>query len=415
MTLGILRSQVETLLQLLSAKYPTDLKFTLISVERWKDYRNRELKTSFRQEMAKSGVRVVIVPKLLPDFLKIESAQKTLWQRFWSNIAFIFDFTLLLIITGYVVSQYRIQIIQARSYVPGIIGLFYKRLLGKRFIFDPRGLIPEELLLAQGWPEFSRKYRIWKRIERWLLNRADTVFVLSQPFAKHYQQIVPSLESIITPCCVDTNQFKYDADKRIELRKKFGVQNNLVVVFTVGAFVPYQQLDGGIKLFQQILKLQPTAKLLLLTPDKEQIEKYLHNISDFGFRISDLLKIYSPSFQEMPDYLLMSDIALLVRVPSVISEVASPVKFAEYLACGVPVIAYPHIGDTQQIIEQQQVGIIVDLKNDGYTDQQIKKLHNLLADREAVAHRCRTAAIQHLSWEKYLNLYYTTYQTSLKP
>jgi len=51
MTLGILRSQVETLLKLLSAKYPHELKFTLITVERWKDYRNKALKTSFRQEM----------------------------------------------------------------------------------------------------------------------------------------------------------------------------------------------------------------------------------------------------------------------------------------------------------------------------------------------------------------------------
>ncbi|MDI6784796.1 MAG: glycosyltransferase, partial [bacterium] len=349
MTLGILRSQVETLLKQLSAKYPHELKFTLITVERWKDYRNQALKTSFRQEFEKAGIRVIIVPKLLPEFLRVETAKRTFFQRFWSTLAFLVDLNLLFLVTGYTCIRYRIQIIHARSYVPGLIGLIYKWILRKKVIFDPRGLIPEELLLAQEWLETSWKYRVWKRIEHWLLKGADTVYVLSEPFAKHYQKIVPELKPLITPCCVDTTQFIYDAKKRAELRKKFGVDDKLVVVFTVGCFVPYQLLDGGIKLFQQIQKLQPNAVLLILTPDKEQIQQYLESL---GLRTLDLgLYIYNPQFTEMPDYLLMSDIGLLVRVPSVISEVASPVKFAEYLACGVPVIAYPHIGDTQKIIE----------------------------------------------------------------
>ncbi|MFB3894711.1 MAG: glycosyltransferase [bacterium] len=408
MRLGILRSQVETLLKLLTAKYPNEFRFTLITVERWKDYKNKQLKSSFRQEMAAAGIRVIIVPKLLPEFLRIESAQTSFWQRVYSNLTFLLDFILLLKVTGYVILRYQIRSIHTRSYVPGIIGLFYKRLFRKKYIFDPRGLIPEELLLAQGWSKTSRKYRVWKRIERWLLKGADTVFVLSQPFAKHYQEIIPTLQPIITPCCVDTDQFKYDTDKRIESRKKFGVENNLVVVFTVGAFVPYQQLDGGINLFQQILTLRPDAKLFLLTPDKEQIEKYIAGNSAIR-NPQSAITIYSPAFQEMPEYLMVSDIAILVRVPSVISEVASPVKFAEYLACGVPVIAYPNIGDTQQIIEPNQVGIIIDPKNDSYTEQQLRTLLNQFTDRETLSLRCRATAIDQLSWNHYLEIYFKIY------
>jgi glycosyltransferase involved in cell wall biosynthesis len=414
MTLGILRSQVETLLKLLSAKYPDELKFTLITVERWKDYRNKELKTAFRQEIKKAGIRVIIVPKLLPEFLRIETAKRTFFQRFWSTLAFLVDLKLLFYVSGYTCIRYRIQIIHARSYVPGFIGLSYKWILRKKVIFDPRGLIPEELLLAQGWLETSWKYRVWKRIEKWLLKGADKVYVLSEPFAKHYQKIVPELKPLITPCCVDTTQFIYDAKKRAELRKKFGIEDKLVVVFTVGCFVPYQLLDGGIKLFQQIQKLEPKSILLLLTPDKDQIQQYLTRnprISHLASRIS----IFSPNFTEMPDYLLMSDIGLLVRVPSVISEVASPVKFAEYLACGVPVIAYPNIGDTQKIIDQEQVGVVINPSNEVYTEQQIQKLLSELSDRETLALHCRTTAINQLSWEKYLDLYYTTYQSLLKP
>lgn len=411
LTLGILQSQVAILLKLLSAKYPNDLRFTLITVERWKDYRNKSLKTAFRQEMEQDGIRVIIVPKLLPEFLRIATAKTTLWQQLWSNIIFLYDFVLLLIITGYVILRYRIKIIHARSYVPGIIGLFFKRLFRKRFIFDPRGLIPEELLLAQGWSITSRKYRAWKRIEKWLLKGADNVFVLSRPFAVHYQKIIPNLDPIITPCCVDTDKFIYNETKRVELRRKLGLSDSLVVVVTIGSFAPYQLLDGGIKLFQQILKLHSNARLLILTPDKQQIQIYLPKFSDLEMRILDLIEIYSPSFAEMPDYLLASDLALLVRIPSVISEVASPVKFAEYLASGVPVIAYPKIGDTQQIIEQYQVGIIIDLIDDTTTEQKLAQLLPKLDDKTTLATRCRTTAISHLTWDNYLDLYYKIYNS----
>ncbi|MCX7918795.1 MAG: glycosyltransferase [bacterium] len=413
MTLGILRSQVETLLKLLSTKYPNDLKFTLITVERWKEFLNQALKSTFRKELAQSGIRVIIIPRFLSESLRMDSANKSFWQRVWSNLALLIDLNLLGWITLYTLLRYQIQIIHTRSYIPGIIGVFCKKLLRKKFIFDPRGLIPEELALAQGWQESHRKYRVWKHIEKWLLKNADRVYVLSEPFAQHYQKIIPTLKPLITPCCVDINHFSYNSEKRIALRKKLGVEDNLVVVFTVGAFVPYQYLEGGIQLFQHILKLRTDALLFLLTPDKAKIQNYLQKVSDFDIRILDLIKSYTPEFKEMPDYLCACDIALLVRFPSIISKVASPVKFAEYLACGVPVIAYPNIGDTQTIIEQEQVGIVIDLHNESYTILQLQKLLVHLADRETLASRCRTTAINHLSWEKYLDLYYTTYQNLL--
>ena len=126
------------------------------------------------------------------------------------------------------------------------------------------------------------------------------------------------------------------------------------------------------------------------------------------------LYIYNPQFTEMPDYLLMSDIGLLVRVPSVISEVASPVKFAEYLAGGVPVIAYPNIGDTQKMIDQNQVGIVIDPKDDAVTEKQIASFLNQLDNHNIIAIRCRAAATNHLSWENYLDLYFQVYTTLKK-
>ncbi|HSY76550.1 MAG TPA: glycosyl transferase, partial [Bacteroidia bacterium] len=62
---------------------------------------------------------------------------------------------------------------------------------------------------------------------------------------------------------------------------------------------------------------------------------------------------------EVQIYLQAADYGLLVREKSATNEVSSPVKFAEYLAAGLPVIISEHIGDYSQFVEEKNCGILV--------------------------------------------------------
>lgn len=406
MTSGILQSQVLTLLQLLSQKYRDQLSFTLITTEHWTDYSNQKLKTDFRKQLNNSGIHVVILPKFLPTQLHYSDKKNNLLHKLLSLMLFLVDLKIVSWVSVWQVLRRNIHIVQARSYVPGIIGALLKKLTRIKLVFDPRGLIPEELQLTQGWSAENPSFKRWKRIEKWLLNNSDAVIVLSQPFADHYKQIVPALSPVIVPCCVDTERFTYDRNKRLALRAKNNFTNKFIVLYVMGHYVPYQDFDSALDLFHKISQQIPPAHFLVLTPDIAQVTQRLKESGT----AQDCYSVSKVPFAEVPDYITMADIGLLARVPSVISKVASPVKFAEYLACGVPVLAQPDIGDTEKALATKDIGQLI--KNNQLTPENItwlKILQNPTV-RDDIANKCHSKAIQSFAWESYLDNYLALYQ-----
>jgi len=64
--------------------------------------------------------------------------------------------------------------------------------------------------------------------------------------------------------------------------------------------------------------------------------------------------------------------------------VASPIKFGEYLCCGLPVIMTPGIGDTEEIIEKHRIGRLLDLKGLQINKDDLLQLLNNV-ERERIA------------------------------
>jgi hypothetical protein len=95
------------------------------------------------------------------------------------------------------------------------------------------------------------------------------------------------------------------------------------------------------------------GKLLFLTGKSEDIIKLQ---KDFPGRI--LWR--NVSVKQVPEYLIAGDYGLLIREETVTNNVASPVKFAEYLACGLQVIISKNLGDYSHFVKQNRCGHMVD-------------------------------------------------------
>ena len=55
--------------------------------------------------------------------------------------------------------------------------------------------------------------------------------------------------------------------------------------------------------------------------------------------------------------------AISLREPTIISQIGYPIRFAEYLACGLPVIANYGNGISDEIIELKNVGVLFELND----------------------------------------------------
>jgi glycosyltransferase involved in cell wall biosynthesis len=83
--------------------------------------------------------------------------------------------------------------------------------------------------------------------------------------------------------------------------------------------------------------------------------------------------------------------------------VASPTKFGEYLACGLPVIATPHVHAVRQAITDGQLGFLVTDEHPDQPAQLARFVNGVMDQRNAWLARCRTYAEERLSWDHFGN------------
>src|SRR4030042_1420126 len=101
---------------------------------------------------------------------------------------------------------------------------------------------------------------------------------------------------------------------------------------------------------------------------------------------------------------MAADVGLLLRENSLTDRVASPVKFAEYLRCGLPVILTPYVGDFSALATAEGIGQIVDFPP--RPDEMVRAAQavraRLAAEGDAYRQRCSQVAAARFSWEAQL-------------
>ncbi|MEJ2527985.1 MAG: glycosyltransferase [Sulfurovaceae bacterium] len=76
----------------------------------------------------------------------------------------------------------------------------------------------------------------------------------------------------------------------------------------------------------------------------------------------NIISMFVP-YNEVPHYLMAADIGIIVRDDNTVNKVSSPIKFSEYLSCGLPVIANDSVKLISDVLKNYNCGAIVnDLK-----------------------------------------------------
>lgn len=217
--------------------------------------------------------------------------------------------------------------------------------------FDARGayaaeweeyrLIDDDALIAQVRP-----------VEAEALERSDLRLAVSQALVDHWRQQYGYAGDahVVVPCTLGKAHLAEPAaaeDERV--RRGFGPDD--VVLAYAGSASGWQSfglLDG---LLRPLLAGQPRVKVLFLCPPDPRIAALAR---DFPARV--VTDWVAPA--AVPTVLRSCDAALLLREDSTTNRVASPTKFAEYLACGLPVVISAHIGDFSALVRAHGLGIV---------------------------------------------------------
>ncbi len=246
--------------------------------------------------------------------------------------------------------------------------------------FEPHA---EYMRQSGTWSRFGIKYLVQSNREGKIKKTAQALITVSGKYADYlnrYERI--SSERLLTvPCWVDSQKFFFDPVARKEVRKRFCIGDRITCVYSGKFGDLYYEHEAFQAL--SILREQLDGKLylILLTPTSGmRVEQHL---AMYGFKKEDYcldLVAYDSVFR----YLSAADFAISFHKSFSMAFSYSPIKYGEYWAVGLPLLAPKGVGDDVEWIDFENVGAVVDMLNKSSLVNGMKQIYKILED---TAHR----------------------------
>ena len=289
----------------------------------------------------------------------------------------------------FLILKQRITFIHCWCTAAGAIGYFLSKLTGRKLIIDSYEPHAEPMIEAGQWQPNSRVFKILFNLEKRQSNRAYAVIACVDKM-KAYAKIKygVSLNRFYSkPAAVDFDLFHLDKKKDADLLDKYNLTNKVVYVYA-GKF-------GGIYLFEDVFRIFKRAEdyygnsfrvLLLNGQDHKMVDEQSKAV---GLNTNHLIHEFVPH-HEVPKYIGLGDVGLVPVVPVPSKRYASPIKTGEYFAMGLPVIITKNISDDSEMVENQNLGYVLQDLSDEEITKSIAKVEEIRS--EDCTHRIRNFA-----------------------
>ena len=284
--------------------------------------------------------------------------------------------------------RFRPDIIHAHLHEGAFIGIFLKKLLGIPMLFDCQGSMTAEMLDHGFIRRGTLLYGLFLLLERMVNLSADFIVTSSGQGAAEltgsWYLTASRVEGVMDG--VDTGVFRPLG--RNEARMAIGIEDDRPIVVFLGVLNSYQGIDLLLDA-AKIMKERGKAPRFLIMGFPE--EKYRERAESLG--LADMITFTGRvDYNDTPLYLSAGDIAVSPKI----SLTEANGKLLNYLACGVPTVAFDNpvnreiMGDSGVYATR---GDSADLAN---------RIEELLDDperREELSAMVREKAVREHSWQ----------------
>ena len=383
---GMLEPLGQSLVLAYLQRLAVDRRIHLISYEKADDWAKTQERKLISQDIAAAGIFWHPL-----RYHKRPSALATLWD-------IVCGFTLGL----WLVLQYRLSIVHARSYVPSVMALALKRLTGVKYLFDMRGFWADERVDGGILTRDSLLYRMAKWFEKKFLLNADVVVSLTQAAVQEMLQFpylqgrMPTFEVITT--CTNLDIFKPAEPEQQASEKSF-------ILGYVGSVSVSYQFDEVLQCFNLLRKELSNARLHILNRGEHD---YIRDRLNYNNIDLETVRLEATDHAGVVRAMCQMDAGIFF-IKQVYSKMASaPTKLGEFLGCGVPCLGNDGVGDMASILEGRKVGVALENFSEIAMRCAIDRLLKL-AREPNIRQRCRQVAVEcfslHIGVEKYNKIY----------
>lgn len=291
------------------------------------------------------------------------------------------------------------DVIHVRSYPPMFAALFVKIWYGNKVIFDPRGLWPEEMSYFKKKPVITFLFKLFERL---FCYASDSIVVVSNKFFDLFSTRYPKLNNKII--VIPTFSIPLPNTSNVVNVKNDIFKNENVEIFVYsGSFETWQKIEEIVDYFKFLEKNYSSARFLFLSKSKDMFNDYLSKKLD-----SNKYTVLSANYNEVGSFLMQCDYGVIFRDFHIINKVSAPIKIKDYLMANLKLIASDNIGDSSELIKNNNLGFILE---DFSLDSKSKSLLYLNgSDRvEGKGYKTDEQIIKSFSLSSISNMYYNLY------
>ncbi len=292
-----------------------------------------------------------------------------------------------------------ISAIHVRSYIPMMMAFSIAKKNNIPIIFDMRGFWADERVDGHLWslnnPIYRAVYNYFKKKEKLWITNSDAVVVLTNA-AKNYLfndfEVAPNNVYVI-PCATDVDFFD---PSKIKLNKETD-RNNLLYFGSAENWYLFDEMFSFYNVYRKFFS--PSKFTLILYSKNFEI---LEKIDKYEWQ-DEVEIIYNVPRAAMPEYINLAT-HVIFFLNSFSSKGRFPIKLAETLAMGKPIITNRGIGDLDEI-ENDNCGVVIDKFDVDQFTNACQRLKNINFDSKVI----RNIALQkydlNLLCEKYKMIY----------
>jgi len=305
------------------------------------------------------------------------------------------------------IKKEKIKTIHAFCTPAGSMAYLLSKFTGADLIIDSYEPHAEAMVENGTWKKNSLAYKILFSLERKQTKKAKALIATSAGMKQYaLDKYGAAVENFfVKPACVDLIKFS-PSGKDISLLKELGLENKIVCV--------YAGKLGGIYLKEEVFDFIRSCYdywkndfrfLMLTNAAKDEIKSQIQR-AGLPENIVVSRFVYH---HEVPRYLTLGDFALNPVKPVPTKRYCTSIKDGEYWAMGLPVVISPEISDDSSIIEDENIGVVMNFGDKKQYAGTIIRLEQLLKNNRELKMKIRSAAEKYRSFSIAEKIYFTLY------
>ncbi len=277
------------------------------------------------------------------------------------------------------------SLFHCRSYITALIGLGFKRKHNVKFLFDMRGFWADERVDGGIWNKnkfpYKQVYSYFKKKEKEFIIESDAVVSLTYEGKRelltwNIKELNESKISVI-PTCADLKLFnlkKTSKERTLELKRELDLQPTDFILTYLGSLGTWYLLDEMLDFFKVLKTKNKQSKFVFFTADNPQL--VWTSIKDKNIDSSDI-RVRKLNRNEVPAYLSVTNLSISFIKPFYSKKASSPTKMGEIFGMGIPMVCNSNVGDVEQIVSENNCGIMIDDLNEVSYLEAVQKIDSL--------------------------------------